>query len=218
MSKISNLKAVLFDMDGTIFDSESLYSQAWVASAQHFNQHFTHQMYQDFVGVRSVECYQIAQKMFGEDFDMEPFIRFFREYISAEKAQKMPIKSGFTALFESLKQSGLKLGLVTSARHASILENFAHLSYLADFDVVISGDDVKNAKPDPECYQTACQKLNIEPQQALVFEDSNPGALAAINAGCQTVIIPDLLPIEDHIEKQAFRIFDNLSQVQHSLF
>lgn len=94
MSKISDLKAVLFDMDGTIFDSESLYSQAWVASAQHFNQHFTHQMYQDFVGVRSVECYQIAQKMFGEDFDMTPFIQFFRNYISAEKAQNMPIKPG----------------------------------------------------------------------------------------------------------------------------
>lgn len=218
MSKISDLKAVLFDMDGTIFDSESLYSQAWVASAQHFNQHFTHQMYRDFVGVRSVECYQIAQKMFGEDFDMAPFIQFFRDYISAEKAQNMPIKPGFTQLFERLKNSGLKLGLVTSARQASIVENFANLSYLTDFDVVISGDDVTHAKPDPECYKTACQKLNITPQQALVFEDSNPGALAAIKAGCQTVIIPDLLPIEKHIEKQALHVFDNLAQVQNNLF
>ncbi len=217
MPPLNQFKAVLFDMDGTIFDSESLYSQAWVTSAQHFNQYFTKEMYNDFVGVRSVECYQRAQKLFGESFDMQPFIDFFRSYLSTEKAKNMPIKPGFEAIFEQLKQSEIKLGLVTSARQASVCENFENLPYLKDFDVVISGDDVNDPKPAPECYLKACAALGILPQDTLVFEDSNPGALAAIRAGCQTIVIPDLLPIEAEIKAQAHAICDNFHQVKQAI-
>ncbi|MCU4674879.1 HAD family phosphatase [Catenovulum sp. 2E275] len=218
MPKIAQFDAVLFDMDGTIFDSESLYSQAWVASAAHFNQHFTPDMYKYFVGVRSAECYQIAQGMFGEAFDMQPFIEFFRRYLSAEKAKNMPLKPGFKFIFEQLKQTGVKLGLVTSSRQASVAENFANLPYLQYFDLVISGDDVTEAKPAAECYLKACKQLNVLPQKTLVFEDSNPGALAAIRAGCHTIVIPDLLPIQTDIQQQAHALFDDFYQVQQAYF
>lgn len=211
------LQAILFDMDGTIFDSEKMYCQAWVETAKHFNLHFTAQMYEQFVGMRTFECYQIAQTIFGEQFDMQPFISYFRTFISSQKAINIPIKPGFIQFFELLKQQDIKIGLVTASRQASVIENFTTLPYLKDFDLVISGDDVKQPKPDPECYLLACQQLSVTPKHTIVFEDSNTGAQAAISAGCRTIIIPDYLPIKPALAQQAEAVIDNFNQADYLL-
>lgn len=205
----AKIQAILFDKDGTIFDSEQIYCDAWVASAKAFNVHFTAQMYDQFVGVRAVECFRIAHKMFGKDFPMDDFIKHNRQYIDEKKAQGMPIKKGFEAFFELAKKSHLPLGLVTSSVKDAAVLSFAGTNFMDYFEVFITGDQVKEAKPSPEGYLLASQRLNIEPENILVFEDSNAGVKAATSAGCQTVAIPDYLPIEQDLLDECIHVFDS---------
>ncbi|TYK67204.1 HAD family hydrolase [Colwellia echini] len=193
------IKAVLFDKDGTIFDSEQIYCDSWVASAKAFNVNFTAEMYDPFVGVRAVECYQRAHKMFGESFPMKDFIKHNRRYIDDKKAAGMPIKKGFITFFEQVKSLSLPIGLVTSSAHDAAILSFTGTDFMDYFTVFITGDLVDVAKPSPDCYLLAAKKLGIKPENILVFEDSSAGVSAATLAGCQTVAIPDYLPVENSL-------------------
>lgn len=202
------ISAIVFDKDGTIFDSEQIYCQSWVESAKAFNVHFSADMYDQFVGVRAVECFERAQKMFGEDFPMDEFIKYNRAWIDKRKDQGMPIKPGFSEFFERAKQTQLPLALVTSSARESAEHSFTGTDFRRYFDHTVTGDEVSHAKPSPECYLLASKKLAVPPSEMLVFEDSSAGVTAALEAGCQTVCILDYLPVKaellarcDHVLK-----------------
>ncbi|WP_026016766.1 HAD family hydrolase [Catenovulum agarivorans] len=210
---LPNAKAMLFDMDGTIFDSESIYCQAWVDTAAKFNQHFTAKMYDEFAGVRSAECYRMASEMFDASVDMQSFISAHQTSVAQLKIHNLRVKQGFDQFFRQCIDKNLPMALVTSTRREIAIKNFSNTDYLAYFDVMICAEDVKLAKPEPECYLKACTELNTEAMNTLAFEDSNPGALAAIRAGCQTIIIPDYLPIEPEIAEKALAVVDSFAQL-----
>lgn len=196
---MNEIKAILFDKDGTIFDSEKIYCDSWVASAKAFNVEFSAKMYDQFVGVRAVECYQRAHKMFGEHFPMEAFIKNNRQYIDEKKAAGMPIKKGFEDFFEQVKELSIPIGLVTSSAKEAAVLSFSGTNFMEFFQVFITGDLVESAKPSPDCYLMAAERLGLKPENILVFEDSNAGVSAATDAGCQTVVIPDYLPIKQDL-------------------
>ncbi|EWH10997.1 hydrolase, HAD superfamily, IA subfamily protein [Catenovulum agarivorans DS-2] len=211
---LPNAKALLFDMDGTIFDSETIYCQAWVDTAAKFNQYFTAKMYDKFAGVRSAECYQIASEMFDTGVDMTHFIAAHQNSVAQLKMHNLQVKLGFDKFFQQCIDKNLPIALVTSTRREVAIKNFSNTDYLPYFDTLVCAEDVTLAKPDPECYLKACAALNVEPIDTLAFEDSNPGALSAIRAGCQTIIIPDYLPIEQNIANNATAVVDSFEQVR----
>ncbi|MFA0698753.1 HAD family hydrolase, partial [Vibrio sp. 10N.222.49.C9] len=103
-------------------------------------------------------------------------------------------KPGYDALFNAIKQRGLKMAIVTSSHLPEVQHNFRDSEYLADYDLVITAENVARGKPNPDCYQMAYQKLGLEAEQCLVLEDSNNGVQAGLDAGCHVAMIPDLLP------------------------
>lgn len=210
---LPSVQAILFDMDGTIFDSETIYCQAWVDTAKQFKQHFTEQMYDDFAGVRSAECYRMAAGIFDKNLDMTAFIKAHQTRVAELKNHNLQVKKGFDSFFQACIQQQVPIALVTSTRREVAIHNFNNTNYLQYFDVLVCAEDVSLAKPEPECYLKACAALNVDPYHSLAFEDSNPGALAAIRAGCKTVIIPDYLPIEEQIAKQAYATATDFDQL-----
>ncbi|WP_017446578.1 HAD family hydrolase [Gayadomonas joobiniege] len=205
----NKISAIVFDKDGTIFDSEQIYCQSWVESARAFNVHFTAQMYDEFVGVRAAECFERAHKMFGPDFPMQDFIKYNRAWIDERKNAGMPIKPGFVEFFDAAKKTGLPLALVTSSAKESAEHSFTGTDFRQFFDQVVTGDQVANPKPSPECYQLASQKLAVPCNEMLVFEDSTAGVTAALEAGCQTVCIPDYLPVEPELLKRCAHVLNS---------
>lgn len=191
--------AILFDKDGTIFDSEQVCCDAWIATAKKFDVCFTTDMYKKFIGIPTHQCQQMAHQDFGLAFPMDDFILETRRYMSAKKHQGLPIKKGFERFFNFLLENKIPMGVVTSSDYGSAIESFQQTHFMQALDVLVTFDDITHPKPAPDCYLLACQKLLVTPENVLVFEDSNAGIEASLAAGCKTVAIPDIVEIEPNL-------------------
>ena len=114
------------------------------------------------------------------------------EHFHNQRNQGIALKPGFDALFYAIKQHGLLTAIVTSSHLPEVKHNFAGSEYLAQFELVITAEDVERGKPNPDCYQMAYRHLGVDTKQCLVLEDSNNGIKAALAAECHAVMIPDL--------------------------
>ncbi|WJT06584.1 HAD family hydrolase [Vibrio harveyi] len=188
------LKAVLFDMDGLIFDTESIYKQSWQYAANEQGLAITDDFYQQFIGVQDPECERILAEHFQQAIDMPRYKAVRDEHFHHLRDQGIALKPGFDSLLRAIKQRGLLTAIVTSSHLPEVKHNFNNTEYLTQFDLVITAEDVERGKPNPDCYQMACHHLGIDAKESLVLEDSNNGIKAALAAECHAVMIPDLLP------------------------
>lgn len=135
------------------------------------------------------------------------------QHYKALRQTGITYKNGFIELFNYLSQRNIRLALVTSSHLVDVKHNFANSSYLNQFELLVAAEDVKQGKPNPECYLLTCQGLSLEPEYCLVLEDSNPGMQAALDAGCQAAMIPDLLAPNPAIKRRANYVLEQLEQV-----
>ena len=206
-------KALLLDMDGTLFDSEQMHKRAWQSTAEKFDIPLDDVTYQQFIGQRFEECTKILTGLAGEHFDLGAFLKEMSKIEDELKAAGVPLKPGAERLIQSALQKKLLLGLVTSARPGVVTANFNNIPWLQYFSIIITGEDVISPKPDPEAYCMACEKLGILPEEALVIEDSPVGVAAAANAGCQTMAVPDVLPIPIDITDKTCGVYTDLNEI-----
>ncbi|KJY83565.1 haloacid dehalogenase [Vibrio galatheae] len=206
------LKAILFDMDGLIFDTESVYKQSWQYAATEQHLTISDGFYQQFIGVQDPDCERLLVKHFQSALDIERYRTTRDAHYQQLRQQGIAIKPGFAALLAFIKQRGLRTALVTSSPLVDVKFNFSPTDYLSQFELVISAEDVVRSKPHPEGYQKACKRLGLAPDECLVLEDSNNGIRAALTAGCHAVMIPDLLPPLPEWQDRIIQL-DNLHQV-----
>lgn len=193
MLNYHDFDAILFDMDGTMFDSETVHCQGWKMTAKQFGQHFTDETYLQFIGKTTPDCMKLAMEMFNHQVNLDDFSARYYQNIESLVNKGVPLKPGFLAYLELVKKLNKPLGIVTSSAMAGVEGNFKFYDFYQAFSVIVTRDDVTEFKPSPEPYLLACQQLAVEPKRVLVFEDSNTGAEAALSAGCYTVGIADLI-------------------------
>jgi len=212
-----NIKAVLFDMDGLIFDTEGLYKKSWQHAVSEQGLELTDKYYQKFIGVQDAECERLLDMKFGEQLDMARFRQVRDTMLDAERENGIAYKTGFKELFAELKGREFKCALVTSSALPQAQHHFAGTDYLSLFDAVITAEKVKNGKPAPDCYCMASEQLDIAPVECLVLEDSNNGMRAGLNAGCHAIMIPDLLKPDEDVAERATSVVGSLAEVRQLL-
>ncbi len=206
-------KAVLFDMDGLIFDTEGAYKQCWQQAASVQGLEIDDDFYATFIGVKDSECERMLCEYFENSvFDLNQFCRTRDELYTAVKQQGVALKPGFDQLFSYLIENNIKLALVTSSLASMVKHHFAPYDYLSHFDAIITADDVSKGKPDPDCYNKAIATLAVTAAQCAVFEDSNNGMLAGLAAGCDCFLVPDLAPPSPEVKARATATFNSLDQ------
>ncbi len=205
--------AVLFDMDGLIFDTEQVYKVSWQFAAEAMGVALTDEFYQTFIGVQDKECEKRLVDLYGDDFNIEYYRAIRNTHFDAERKKGIAFKQGFHNLFQLALDKNLFMALVTSSRMADVHSNFAGSRYLDQFDIIITAEDTNNGKPAPDCYQTACRRLKLSPSSCLVLEDSNNGVRAAKEAGCTVAMIPDLTPADHYANKNVDYLFKSLDDV-----
>ncbi|MDC5704226.1 HAD family hydrolase [Vibrio europaeus] len=193
------LKAVLFDMDGLIFDTESIYKLSWQYATGEQNLDLCDDFYQQFIGVQDPECERILAEYFQDALDLSRYKQVRDDHFHRLRSNGIAFKPGFDQLFQDIKRRGLATAIVTSSHLAEVKYNFATSDYLPQFDLVITAEDVERGKPYPDCYQMAYTRLGFKAKECLVLEDSNNGVKAALAAGCPVVMVPDLLPPQTEI-------------------
>lgn len=206
------LKAVCWDMDGLIFNTEEVYRKSWEVAAadQHFSIPDT--LYRDFIGRQDWECEDMLVAFTKGEIYIDRFrqVRLldFEHRLKTERQYK----GGFDELIQTIAEKGLKQALVTSSTLSEVERNFSGSDNLNYFETIITAESVKQGKPAPDGYLLACRKLGVKPAEAMVLEDSYNGIQAALKAGCISVMIPDMIPPSEELSNNV-KIVSNLKSV-----
>lgn len=207
-------KAIIFDMDGLMIDSERVTYNEYVKKL-HMLGHddFTEELYKHCLGKNKAGICKVFTDHYGEDFPMAEVWDDVHIWIDESLRKHVPKKKGLDNLLKYLKDNGYKTIVATSSARSRVDEILKNAGIVDFFDDSICGDEVKHGKPDPEIFLTACHKLGVTPDQALVLEDSEAGILAAYNGRIDVICVPDMKYPEPDYASKVTKIVDSLEDV-----
>lgn len=210
------MKAVVFDMDGVIFDSEKLYRKHWMITGAEYGieEEKMRSLCNQIAGATRVRNEKLMKSEFGQDFDYGTFREKTMTRMDQDILENgLELKSGVLELFEYLKKENYKIGLATSTSKERAERNLKNAGIYTVFDQIIYGEMVQNGKPAPDIYQKACQNLGVKPEEAIGIEDSINGVKSSAAAGLHTIMVVDLIEPTKEVENLADAIYDSLFQV-----
>lgn len=208
------IRAILFDMDGLMFDTERIHERAWIRVGKEAGLEFNEDFLSGVRGSSVVDTEKRFKEFFGDSIDYISLRKTRREYVNQEIAEKgVPLKKGLIELLTFLKANNFASSLATSTytRYAmTLLEMTGVTSY---FNAFVCGDMVSKNKPNPEIFYKAAEKLGCSVEECIVLEDSILGIQAAINGGFAAVMIPDLSEPDIELEAKLFAKCESLLEV-----
>ncbi|MBQ6843811.1 MAG: HAD family phosphatase [Agathobacter sp.] len=213
--KDTEIKGILFDMDGVILDTEKLYTRFWVEAAQSLGYPMTYEM---ALGMRSLSRQAGERQLkayLGEEADYfavrETRIRIMEAFIEENGVE---LKPGIHELLAFLKEHGIKTSIATSSPLDRTKKYLAQVGLVDAFDALVSGHMVEHGKPEPDIYLYAASNLGLKPEECLVLEDSPTGILAAYRAGCVPVIVPDQDAPDEVTKTRVYAVVKDLLSVR----
>lgn len=207
-------KAVIFDMDGLMIDSERVTYNEYVKKLELLGYHdFTEELYRNCLGKNKVGICKVFTDHYGEDFPMKEVWDDVHEWIDESLRNYVPKKKGLDKLLHYLKDNNYKTIVATSSARIRVDEILKNAQISEFFDDSICGDEVTHGKPNPEIFLTACQKLGVDPEEALVLEDSEAGILAAYDGHIDVICVPDMKYPEPEFASKVTKIVDSLEDV-----
>lgn len=211
-------KAVVFDMDGVIFDSERAVMQCWKEVASRHNIPNIEKAILACTGTTMVRTREIMLNLYGADFPydeyaMESSVIFHSRYDGG----RLPMKPGVKELLTFLKEHDKKIALASSTRQQVVTDELRDAGVIEYFDRIICGDMVSRSKPAPDIFLKACEELNISPSDSYAIEDSYNGIRAAHAGGLHPIMVPDLLPADEEMQSLAEIVLPSLTSVMEYL-
>jgi HAD superfamily hydrolase (TIGR01509 family) len=196
MSTLSLPKAVLWDMDGTLVDSEPYWLLSESALAEDYGKVWTQEHGHELIGKSLYDSSAILKNRLDiQDLSTQQIIDRLTDSVISKLQHSLPWRPGALELLMELKQAGVKTALVTMSMRRMALAVVEAIPFQA-FDIVVAGDDVTQGKPHPEPYEKAAALLGFEPAECLAIEDSVTGLRSAEAAGCLPLGIVNLMPLE----------------------
>lgn len=208
------IRAVLFDMDGTLIDTEKYYRIFWPRAMAEFGYHMTDEQVLSMRSLGRPFAPAQLKAWFGEDLDYYA-IRARRTEMMEECLDRegISLKAGAVEILEYLRRAGIPAAVAT-ATPPERTEKYLQLTGIREyFTKIISATQVKEGKPSPDIYLFACEEMGAAPGECMAVEDSPNGVLSAYRAGCKVVMIPDQTQPEEELRKLLYGCVPSLDQL-----
>lgn len=209
-------EAVIFDMDGLMLDSERVMVDCWSRAAQGMGLQVERRHWLRMVGHGDAACRAILHELMAKDTAAELAARCHALY-ETEMEAGLPLRPGVVELLDWLRLRGIACGVATSTHRPRAPRKLRTAGLLDYFAAVTCGNDVTRAKPAPDIYLLAAQRLSAAPVDCLVLEDSPAGVRAALAAGMHAVQVPDLVAPDEEVRALGHTIIASLHDVREML-
>jgi HAD superfamily hydrolase (TIGR01509 family) len=205
--------AVIFDMDGLMFDTENLTIPLWEVAGKPFGYNLTREIVLRMVGISGEKAHELLLEEFGADFPYEAIRDEFRILVSKEVEKKgVPKKPGLMYLLDRLRAAKIPLGVATSTRSPRATDMLEKAGVLEYFKAITCGEEVTNGKPAPDIFLLAAKKLGQHPASCVGFEDSTAGLRGLHAAGIRSVFIKDVLSPPEEVLATVWHKCSDLSE------
>lgn len=204
---MGSVKAVIFDMDGLLLDTEKLLIRFWIQAANEagFPMKLEHAL-----SIRSLHrsfAIPYLRRIFGEDFDYASIRSRRMELMNEHLADKPPeLKKGVVELLEFLNERKIPAAIATATDYERTRDYLTRAGIFGCFDKIVCATMVERGKPEPDIYIYAADQLGIKPEECVALEDSPNGVKSAAAAGCKTIMIPDLTEPDEELKSLAFAV------------
>ena len=209
------IKAVLFDMDGLMVDTESLSTEAFINSAKAQGYNMTKEETLKVLGFTKANIYQFWIDYFqGTNVDGKKLVDDHYEYIENVLYTVGPKKMPYVEeLLKYLRENNYKIAVASSSDTADIKNNLEKTKLEKYIDEIASGAEVENGKPAPDVFLLAAKRLGVDAKDCLILEDSKAGIKAGKASGAMVFMVPDMFTVDKECEDTADRILTNLGEV-----
>lgn len=208
-------KAVIFDMDGTLFDSEKLVIKCWEIVAKKYNIANIKDVCMKCLGLNAKVTTGIFLDFYGQDFPYGEYKKEMSDLFHKKAAEgELLLKPGVVELLDDLKQEGYLLAVASSTREEVVLKELAMTGILDYFHQVVGGNRVERSKPEPDIFLLAAANLGVEAKECIVIEDSYNGIRAAHRAGMRPIMVPDLVPADQEMSTLSEIVLPSLHEVK----
>lgn len=214
---MKEIKAVIFDMDGVITDSEVVAKKLMFEILKEHNLPYSDEIYNPLLGINMNQAIDYLNTItFNSNVSKDLLNEFSLRIMQALSLGLVPFKVGAIELIDSLNQARVPIALATSGSKQKVKASFNGNGREVPFTHIITGEMVKCSKPNPEIFLLAAKEMNISIQNCLILEDSYNGIKASLNAGAISCMVPDLLEPTEEIKKQVI-IKKDLLEVKEML-
>ena len=210
-------RGAIFDMDGTLFDTEKLYRQAWLEVAEEMGLGKNYELPTAISGTNlGEESYQVIRR-FYPDADAEAYLARVLAEVRAASEKNLELKAGTVEILEFFKAENISMAVASSAPVAVIEKNLTRSNLRGYFRALVGGDRVSNGKPAPDIFLLAAKELNLAASDCYIFEDSFNGIRSAAASGGVAIMIPDIVQPTAEIKKICAAIFTDLNGAKQAI-
>jgi len=214
MSLPREVRAVVFDMDGLLVDTETVSREVMTLAARQMGYELPHEVFIRMVGLSFASSGKLLEEHFGPGFDVPAFQAESTRLYRAAGEAGVALKAGVVELLDLLDRFALPRAIATSSHHQDVDRNLGQHGLRQRFDAVVAGGDYARSKPFPDPFLKAAEALGVDPAHCLALEDSHNGVRAAHAAGMMAVMVPDLLEPTEEMHALCVRIIDSLHEVR----
>lgn len=209
------IKAVIFDQDGLMFDTERVSAEAWGLAGDEFNFHLEESFLCTIRGANFQDTCRKAQEAFGDSVDFLGLRNRKQEiYMKLLAERGIPVKPGLKELLHYLKEHEYKIALATASTKERTMKNLKEVGIEDYFENIITGDMVEQAKPNPELFLKSAEVLQEAPEDCVVLEDSLNGVEAGIRGGFVTIMVPDITQPDEELRGRVSYVCASLHEVR----